>query len=121
MKVSATKKTAAKKNVANRDLWEALDREIARHEIDWRWVKGHAGDPLNERVDRLAGQARGESRQQVLAPAGGHHRARAHRHDGVAQPVRAFSRERRHGNGLRVEPAQALDRFGRRGMEDQSV
>ena len=47
-------KTAAKKNVANRDLWEALDREIARHEIDWRWVKGHAGNEWNERADELA-------------------------------------------------------------------
>jgi ribonuclease HI len=47
-------KTAGRKDVANRDLWEALDREIARHEIDWRWVKGHAGNEWNERADELA-------------------------------------------------------------------
>jgi ribonuclease HI len=47
-------KTAGKKDVANRDLWEALDREIARHEIEWQWVKGHAGDEWNERADELA-------------------------------------------------------------------
>lgn len=47
-------KTASKKGVANRDLWEALDREIARHDIEWRWVKGHAGDEWNERADELA-------------------------------------------------------------------
>ncbi len=47
-------KTAAKKPVKNRDLWEKLDQISARHDIEWRWVKGHAGDPGNERADRLA-------------------------------------------------------------------
>jgi len=42
------------KKVANRDLWEALDAAQQRHQIEWEWVRGHAGDPLNERVDRLA-------------------------------------------------------------------
>jgi len=42
------------RKVANRDLWEALDRAAQQHQISWQWVKGHAGDPLNERVDRLA-------------------------------------------------------------------
>ena len=46
--------TTDKKAVANQDLWLALDEATQRHQIDWRWVKGHAGDPLNERVDRLA-------------------------------------------------------------------
>jgi ribonuclease HI len=46
--------TAAKKAVANRDLWEALDGALKRHAVDWVWVRGHAGDPLNEEVDRLA-------------------------------------------------------------------
>ncbi len=46
--------TTDKKSVANRDLWEALDQALQRHQVDWHWVKGHAGDPLNERVDRLA-------------------------------------------------------------------
>ncbi len=43
--------------LANVDLWMKLDEEIGRHEINWRWVKGHAGNALNERVDRLAKQA----------------------------------------------------------------
>jgi ribonuclease HI len=40
--------------VKNRDLWEALDVEVARHRVDWRWTRGHSGDPFNERADRLA-------------------------------------------------------------------
>ncbi len=40
--------------VKNRDLWERLQAAAARHEIHWEWVRGHAGDPDNERVDRLA-------------------------------------------------------------------
>jgi ribonuclease HI len=40
--------------LANVDLWQALDREIQAHQIDWRWVKGHSGDRNNQRVDRLA-------------------------------------------------------------------
>ncbi len=47
-------RTSDKKSVANRDLWEALDQALPRHQIEWLWVKGHAGDPLNEEVDRLA-------------------------------------------------------------------
>ena len=47
-------KTAAKKPVKNQDLWMALDEARARHEIDWRWVKGHAGNEGNEEADRLA-------------------------------------------------------------------
>ena len=46
--------TAGKRAVANQDLWQALDEALQRHQIEWVWVKGHAGDPLNERVDRLA-------------------------------------------------------------------
>ena len=46
--------TSAKRAVANQDLWMALDEAMQRHQIEWQWVKGHAGDPLNERVDRLA-------------------------------------------------------------------
>ncbi|NLE72671.1 MAG: ribonuclease HI [Actinomycetales bacterium] len=46
--------TAAKQPVKNADLWRALDAELARHTVTWRWVKGHAGDPGNERADRLA-------------------------------------------------------------------
>ena len=46
--------TADKKAVANQDLWQALDEALQQQQIEWVWVKGHAGDPLNERVDRLA-------------------------------------------------------------------
>ena len=50
-------RTADKKPVKNVDLWQALDKEIARHKIEWHWVKGHAGVPGNERADRLANEA----------------------------------------------------------------
>ncbi len=46
--------TSAKKPVKNVDLWQALDAEVARHQVSWVWVKGHAGDPGNERADQLA-------------------------------------------------------------------
>ena len=47
-------KTAAKKPVKNKDLWLQLDAAIARHHIEWFWVKGHAGHPDNEQADLLA-------------------------------------------------------------------
>jgi ribonuclease HI len=47
-------KTAAKEPVKNVDLWQALDAAQARHTIEWRWVKGHAGHEGNERADQLA-------------------------------------------------------------------
>ncbi len=49
-------KTAARQPVKNVDLWQALDAlvQAGGHRIDWRWVKGHAGDPGNERADMLA-------------------------------------------------------------------
>lgn len=47
-------KTAARKPVKNQDLWQSLDEEAQRHDIDWRWVRGHTGDPGNERADELA-------------------------------------------------------------------
>ncbi len=49
-------KNAAKKPVKNADLWQALDEAVKRHDINWLWVKGHAGDPGNERADALANQ-----------------------------------------------------------------
>lgn len=50
-------RTADKKPVKNVDLWQALEAEIERHDIEWHWVKGHAGVPGNERADRLANAA----------------------------------------------------------------
>lgn len=47
-------KTASRKPVKNQDLWQALDAACQQHQIDWHWVKGHAGDPGNEEADRLA-------------------------------------------------------------------
>ena len=47
-------KTADKKPVKNEDLWRALDDEMARHDIAWRWVAGHSGHVENERADLLA-------------------------------------------------------------------
>ncbi|GER03867.1 hypothetical protein JCM17846_15490 [Iodidimonas nitroreducens] len=49
-------RTAAKKPVANVDLWQALDAAIAGHEITWHWVKGHSGHDGNEAADRLANE-----------------------------------------------------------------
>ncbi len=47
-------KTSGGDPVKNRDLWERLHTAAQRHAVDWRWVKGHSGDPDNERVDQLA-------------------------------------------------------------------
>lgn len=48
--------TSAKKPVKNSDLWKRLDLEVQKHQIDWRWVKGHSGHPENELADELANQ-----------------------------------------------------------------
>jgi len=50
-------KTAGKKPVKNMDLWQQLEEAIARHRVEWHWVKGHAGHPGNEHADRLASEA----------------------------------------------------------------
>ena len=47
-------KTAAKKPVKNQDLWQRLEAALERHEVEWFWVKAHAGHPENERADALA-------------------------------------------------------------------
>ena len=47
-------KTADRKPVKNVDLWQRLDAAAGKHKIEWKWVKGHAGDPMNERADGLA-------------------------------------------------------------------
>ena len=51
-------RTSNKKPVLNQDLWERLYAATQRHDIKWRWTRGHAGDVYNERVDQLATQAR---------------------------------------------------------------
>jgi ribonuclease HI len=50
-------KTAQKKEVKNQDLWQRLDLESRRHQIQWHWIKGHSGHVENERVDLLANEA----------------------------------------------------------------
>ena len=47
-------KTAAKKEVKNKDLWQKLDQLMTYHHVQWHWVKGHSGDLGNEKADRLA-------------------------------------------------------------------
>jgi ribonuclease HI len=49
-------RTQSKGAVKNADLWRRLDEARLRHDVDWRWVKGHNGHPLNERADGLARQ-----------------------------------------------------------------
>lgn len=55
-------KTADNKPVKNADLWQQLETAAAAHLVDWRWVKGHAGDPGNERADGLANRGAEEAR-----------------------------------------------------------
>ena len=62
--------TAEKQPVKNEDLWRSLDTEASRHKIDWQWLKGHAGHPLNERCDELAQSAIRKARRGPAAPAG---------------------------------------------------
>ena len=59
-------RTADKKPVKNADLWQALDEQVQRHQITWRWVKGHAGDPGNERADLLANRGVEETRTRQV-------------------------------------------------------
>lgn len=59
-------RTAGKQPVKNQDLWEQLDRVMAQHTITWHWVKGHSGDPGNERADALANLGIQELRERKL-------------------------------------------------------
>ncbi len=52
-------RTADRKPVKNRDLWERLDGALGDHQVRWKWVKGHAGHAENERADRLANRGIG--------------------------------------------------------------
>jgi len=58
-------KTAAKKPVKNADLWQRLDEQNARHQIEWKWVKGHSGHPGNELADQLANRGVEQALQQA--------------------------------------------------------
>jgi len=58
-------KTAAKQPVKNAELWQQLDAEAQRHQVEWHWVKGHSGHPGNERADALANQAIDEAVQNA--------------------------------------------------------
>lgn len=58
--------TSTKEPVKNADLWQRLDRATARHQVQWEWVKGHAGHPENERADRLAVRGVEQARQSPV-------------------------------------------------------
>jgi len=55
-------KTASKKPVKNKDLWQRLDAAVQSHNINWHWIKGHSGHPGNERADDLANRAMDEEK-----------------------------------------------------------
>jgi ribonuclease HI len=55
--------TSEKKPVKNADLWQRLDAAVKAHQVEWVWVKGHAGDPGNERADALANRGMAEARR----------------------------------------------------------
>jgi ribonuclease HI len=63
-------RTAEKKPVKNQELWQRLDAALARHRVEWRWVKGHSGNPDNERADRLAREAIRRGRSTAPAATG---------------------------------------------------
>ncbi len=62
-------RTAGKKPVKNRDLWEDLSRELDKHEVEFKWVRGHSGDERNEKCDDLA---RAEAGRDDLPPDAGY-------------------------------------------------
>ena len=61
-------RTADKKPVKNLELWKALDAAVQRHVIDWRWVKGHAGNEFNERADQLANEGMAPFKRKKRQP-----------------------------------------------------
>jgi ribonuclease HI len=54
-------RTADGKPVKNEDLWRELEAQVLAHQVEWRWVKGHSGDPGNERADGLANRGAAEA------------------------------------------------------------
>ncbi|MBL8201828.1 MAG: ribonuclease HI [Chromatiales bacterium] len=61
-------RTAARKPVKNEDLWRRLEEAVARHEVEWHWVKGHSGHAENERADALANRGLDDILAAVRAP-----------------------------------------------------
>lgn len=59
-------KTAAKQPVKNVELWQALDKEVNKHHVQWHWVKGHAGNIGNEKADQLANRGVESLAQQQI-------------------------------------------------------
>ena len=59
-------RTADKKPVKNADLWVILDELVQNHKVSWHWVRGHAGDPGNERADQLANNGVELARRQSV-------------------------------------------------------
>ncbi|RAU39950.1 ribonuclease HI [Pseudomonas sp. RIT411] len=59
--------TAARQPVKNAELWQALDEQVQRHQVEWCWVRGHTGHPENERADQLANRGVDEVRQAKQA------------------------------------------------------
>ena len=76
-------RNAGRQEVANRDLWEPLIAETGRHDVVWHKVRGHSGDPMNERVDRLAREV-----AESLAGGGGDHGAKTSREARPPRPGR---------------------------------
>ena len=60
-------KTASKEPVKNADLWQALDEQVNRHQVEWQWVRGHTGHPGNEKADQLANRGVDEVRAKKHA------------------------------------------------------
>lgn len=60
-------RTADKKPVKNSDLWQELDELVGRHQVTWKWVRGHAGDAGNERADELANMGVEQARSQAVS------------------------------------------------------
>jgi ribonuclease HI len=83
-------RTAGGDPVKNADLWQQLDAARQRHQVDWRWVRGHAGHPENERADELAREAMAPFRKGGRNSAG----AAAKEHD-VSDTPAPKSRKRR--------------------------
>jgi ribonuclease HI len=59
-------RTSNREPVKNADLWQRLDEAMAPHEVEWLWVKGHAGHPENERADRLAVKGSREAQARLM-------------------------------------------------------